>query len=345
MRAVCIVLLVAALAVAASAFVVHPKDAADMLKFVSWKNQFSRVYSSDEEETTRFRNFQSTLQRITTLSARNPQATFAVNKFSDLSAAEFKSQYLTVRPADLPIAADPQPVNLRDSDLPATFDWRSKKAVTAVKDQGQCGSCWAFSVTETVESMAFLAGHKLMELSPQQIVDCDTQDSGCDGGTPDTAYQYLMSAGGQELDSDYPYTSGDSGSGGDCQFDQSKVQVQLTNYSYAIPGCQDSCESQNETDLKVALVATGPLSVCVDAEPWQDYSSGIFSDGCSSSYDDIDHCVQLVGYNANQGYWLVRNSWGESWGESGFIYLQYGQNTCGVADWVTYPGIQPPQDA
>jgi len=201
--------------------------------------------------------------------------------------------------------------------------------VTPVKNQEQCGSCWAFSVTENIESMYCMKNNmdctNLPPLSVQEIVDCDTTDSGCEGGDPPTAYQFIMSEGGLENDSDYPYTAQD----GNCAFQANLVKVTISNWKY---GTQNS----DETVMQTNLVSVGPLSICVDAEPWQDYTSGILmASDCSTS---LDHCVQLVGYDmtVSTPYWLVRNSWGADWGENGYIRLQYGQDTCGCADEATY---------
>jgi len=217
---------------------------------------------------------------------------------------------------------------------PTTFDWRDKGAVTDVKDQGQCGSCWAFSATEEIESMWFLSNGSLPILSPEQIVDCDTVDQGCNGGDTVTAYQYVEQAGGLETDSDYPYTEG-----GDCNADSSEFVASISGFNYATPPCTDSCDSQDEDTLQSNLASTGPVSICVDAEIWQTYSGGVIepSDGCDYDYTSLDHCVQLVGYDQDDTgtYWIVRNSWNTDWGDNGYIYLRRGGNVCGVADEAT----------
>jgi len=161
-------------------------------------------------------------------------------------------------------------------------------------------------------------------LSPQEVVDCDTTDQGCNGGDPPTAYQFVMQEGGLEDDSDYPYTAQD----GTCNFQKNLVKVTISNWQYAT-------QNSDETTMQNNLVSWGPLSICVDAEPWQDYTGGVMmGSDCSTS---LDHCVQLVGYDMTQStpFWIVRNSWGTDWGENGYIRLQYGQDTCGCADEAT----------
>jgi len=204
-----------------------------------------------------------------------------------------------------------------------------------VKDQQQCGSCWAFSATEEIESAWFLSKKTLPVLSPQQIVSCDTTDAGCNGGDTITAYQYVQSAGGLESDSAYPYTSG-GGDSGTCKFDKSKVVATVGGFTYATPPCTDSCTHQNETTLANSLL-DAPVSICVYAESWQNYNSGILKTNCPRSYSDLDHCVQLVGFNfaGTTPYWIVRNSWNTDWGVAGYIYIESGTNLCGIADEAT----------
>jgi len=274
------------------------------------------------------------------VAARNAEghATFGLTKFADLSPSEFSSMYLKYKPSEEPRT----PVEVRNaSSWSATdpIDWRTKGAVTAVKDQGQCGSCWAFSTTEEIESMWFLDGNPLTELSPQQIVSCDHVDQGCDGGDPPTAYAYVEKAGGLETGADYPYTSGKSGENGQCKADKADNVAHISGFKYATPGCTDSCNKQNEATLLNSL-GKSPVSICVDAESWQDYSSGIL-ENCPHAYGDLDHCVQLVGYtpSATKPFWIVRNSWNTDWGIAGYIYLGYGTNQCGVADEATIATI------
>jgi len=254
-------------------------------------------------------------------------ATFNLTKFSDLTAAEFKVKYLNalirgVAPEDREV------LDLPTGVAPAQFDWKSQGKITPVKDQGQCGSCWAFSVTENIESVWMIAkgisSAQMTPLSPQQIVDCDRSDGGCNGGDPPTAYEYVEKAGGLDTEQSYPYHARDQ----TCAFKAASVYAKITGYKYAT-------KNKNEEDMKTATATVSPLSICVDAEPWQNYRSGIMTARqCGNS---LDHCVQIVGYDTSAAtpYWNVRNSWGTSWGENGYIRLAYGTNTCGLADEAT----------
>jgi len=190
-------------------------------------------------------------------------------------------------------------------------------------------------VTEGVESGLFMTSGKIVELSPQQIVDCDQggSDYGCDGGDVDTGTEWVESAGGLALVKDYPETSPDSGREGQCSSVQNVVKV--TKYNWAIPSCtSNSCDGQNESDMMAGLNEFGPLSICLAAD-WSGYKNGVFTGTCSHKYSAADHCVQLVGYDStgSKPYWKVRNSWGSSWGEGGHIRLPMGVNSCGVANW------------
>jgi len=185
-----------------------------------------------------------------------------------------------------------------------------------------------FSATETIESANIIAG-KLNTgmadwLAPQEIVDCDTEGSGCQGGWPSQAMQFIISQGGQDTESSYPYTGED----GTCASATGKIGATIAS---VVPVTAD--EGQMYTALK-----TMPLSICADASAWQDYSSGIFT--ASECTTNIDHAIQLTGYNPTQGaYWIVRNSWGANWGMNGFIWLQYGTDCCGITSYVAYATV------
>jgi cathepsin L len=203
--------------------------------------------------------------------------------------------------------------------LPAAVDWRKKGAMTPVKDQGGCGSCYAHAAVEVIESLSFLKTGKLVQLSTQQASSCTDNPhhcggtGGCAGGTAQVVYESITTRGGIETSADYPYKSG-SGSDFQCKFEKSKAAVQLNNYTQ-LP--------HNEYEPLLDAVATvGPIAISVDASAWSFYESGVF-DGCDQSSPDVDHAVVLAGYgtDAGQDYWIVRNSWGPSWGEEGYIRL------------------------
>jgi len=296
-----------------------------MSAFLNFQKTYGKSYS-DAEFTKRLEVFNNNLERVNKLNAEHiligGEAVHGVTKFSDLTPEEFKSMYLTYVPRNESVH---RPHLQLDGPLSDSVDWRGRGAVTAVKDQGQCGSCWAFSATEAIESYFFLRSGNLVELSPQQITSCDKVDGGCNGGWPYRAYQYVMGAGGLERNDDYPYTSGSGGQTGQCKFDGSKVVggTRMNGYTSI---------QQSEGQLQAAL-NNGPASVCVAADAFQTYTGGILR-SCPGS---IDHCVQAVGYDTDGGFWIVRNSWATSWGEQGYIRIAMGQNLCQIAQDATFP--------
>lgn len=311
--------------------------------------RFKKTYTTEEYDV-RKKNFQASLVEIDRLNAHaEREGTNTVYKpthFSDMSKEEFKSKMLGFRPRE---KRDTSHIRVRTSpqvNAPNQFDWRDHGAVTPVKNQGQCGSCWAFSVTEEIESTMFLAGHKLTELSPQAIVSCDKVDAGCNGGDPPSAYKWVEKNGGLPGRLEYPYVSGTTGVTGRCHNVELKPASNSTisGFVYATKSCERDprCRHQNETALRDNLLKHGPVSICVNAEKWQNYGSGVMTaSACGGhGYRELDHCVQLVGYDmsaptAKHHYWKVRNSWGVTWGVKGYIHLEFGTNTCGVADEAT----------
>lgn len=319
--------LVVAVAVAAVASANLYKEDPTHLKqmWESFKQDFHREYSTMDEENNRFQNF---VQNLKNVDARNREesaaqgnAVHGITKFSDLSQAEFESRFLTSDPtyqtADRVFDTTERVVDT----TAGLVDWTGKYT-TPVKDQGYCGSCWAFSATEQIESDAMRTLSYSTALSPQQITSCDSKSSGCNGGWTESAYKYVKSAGGIETNSAYPYSSY-QGATGQCKADKSKYVIGVTGYT-TIKG---------ESNMGSYVQKTGPLSVCVDASKWNSYNGGIMT-SCGTR---INHCVQAVGVDTSS-YWKVRNSWGTSWGESGYIRLAYGKNTCGITNdptWVT----------
>jgi len=272
-----------------------------------------------------------------------PECIYGITKFSHMYADEFKMKMLGYHRSNVSFSA---PVlNLEDlmvsSESADVVDWRKKGAVTKVKDQGNCGSCWAYSATSEIESANFMATGHLPVLSPQQIISCDKNDGGCHGGRTESAFEYVQQAGGIDTLSDYPDNSHISGENGKCQ--RHRDVVKISGFQYAIRQCEEgACAHQDEDRLAKVLAAKGPISICVNAEPWQHYRGGIVSSKCSGTADSLDHCVQLVGYNkaGPTPYWIVRNSWTTDWGVNGYIHLKMGHNICGVANDATIVEIE-----
>jgi len=296
--------------------------------FEAFKAQQNKLYATQEEHEYRFGVFRSNLLLIEQLNAQG-DAVYAPNEFADMDAEEFRRARLLPKGAVAALAAEmadvPEAQLSGQVELPKSFDWRDQTgAVTPVKNQGQCGSCWAFSATENIESVWAIQGkHELVELAPQQIVSCDKVDQGCNGGDTPTAYKYVMSAGGLELESDYPYTSGNSGVTGSCKADKSKNVASISGFEYAT-------RSKNETAMAEYLYTKVPLSICVDASSWQFYHHGVVKT-CGRQ---LDHCVMITGWNVDPSagpYWIVLNSWGTNWGQQGYIYVEQGKDTCGIA--------------
>lgn len=320
--------LTVALALVATASAKLYSDDKEHQKFLweSFKREFGKSYPDMDEENHRFLTF---LENLKMADYRNEKelrhggnAVHGITKLSDLSQAEFESRFLT---ADVLMKSEEGRVYHAEMDAPdasrGLVDW-SGKYTTPVKDQGYCGSCWAFSATEQIESDYMRTQGGTYILSPEQITQCDPISHGCNGGWTEAAYNYVKSFGGMEKDSDYPYTSY-QGVTGQCKDDKSKTVVSIKGFTTL----------KGESQMASYVQSTGPLSVCLDASSWNSYHGGIMS-VCGKS---VDHCVQAVGVDAsNGGYWKVRNSWGTSWGESGYIRLAYGQNTCDITNDPTY---------
>jgi len=296
---------------------------------IQWQKQYKNV----EEKEMRFRNF---LQNKFKIAHRNRElreeghdTVFEINGFSDMSDDEFRSLYTCRKEVSFKDSNIKAPVSL-PAAAPSKYDWRDHGAVTAVKNQGQCGSCWAFSATEGVESANFMKGNKLTALSPQQITSCDKSDAGCNGGDLPPAFNYVEQ-NGLETEAVYPYTSGTSGASGTCKYEKAQVVQTISSYSYAT-------QSKNETQMYIASSTYGPLSVCVDAETWSAYRSGIISSNCGVL---LDHCVQIVGWDTTYStpYWIVKNSWGSTWGESGYLRVEMYKDLCGIAREAMYAQV------
>ncbi|KAL8604581.1 hypothetical protein ACOMHN_013361 [Nucella lapillus] len=299
-----------------------------------WKNTHGKEYTPFEEIYRKQVFFQN-LRDVLRHNAKYPVSVSYVrgmNQFSDMTLEEYRT-YSSLRPITLNNSSCPDySHDVSVENLPKTVDWRTKGFVTPVKNQGECGSCWAFSTTGSVEGQHFNKTGHLLSLSEQQLVDCAGPYGtfGCGGGWTEEAFAYIMTQpGGLETESAYPYRGVD----GTCAALSSKEQAKIW-------GCVNVL-SGSEAALQVATALVGPISVVIDAShrSFQSYSGGVYyQHGCSSTLPD--HCVLVVGYGTYQGqdYWLVKNSWGGGWGMSGYIMMARNRdNMCGIATMASYP--------
>lgn len=288
-----------------------------------FKRDFARKYHPSEEGF-RFRVFVKNLRLIDERNeaeiANGGSAVHGITQFADLTEEEFVSTFLgSVMPEEVRANAEVMDIAPLPEGLKASKDW-SGILTTPVKNQGSCGSCWAFSATEQIESDAIRTLGQTWVLAPQQIVSCDSTSYGCNGGWTEHAYDYVNKAGGLAQEKDYPYTAPPTGR---CNANSSKFVVGVTKYTTI----------RGESNMASYVTSTGPLSICLDASSWSTYTGGIMST-CGRQ---VNHCVQAVGVDTSS-YWKVRNSWGVTWGENGYIRLAYGQNTCNLTSdptWVT----------
>jgi len=288
------------------------------IDFAEFKQKHNKQYYGAEEELARYETFKSNMAKAKVLQdAEQATATYGATFFADMTEEEF-SEYIMdpkffAKGHDLPYADIPT------DPTPDSFDWRKKGAVTPVKNQGQCGSCWAFSTTGNIEGQWFIKKGKLVSLSEQELVSCDKVDQGCEGGLPSDAYKQIIKLGGLETEKDYPYDGADER----CNI-KSNPAVYI-NSSIAI--------SDDEEKMAAWLAANGPISIGINANVMQLYTGGIshpWSIFCSPS--KLDHGVMIVGYGSENGtpFWIIKNSWGPTWGEEGYYRAYRGAGVCGL---------------
>jgi len=300
--------------------------------FDKFKVDFGKVYLASEE-VHRYEVFKQNLDFVNAWDASARGFTVGINKFADLSAQEFASIYNGMKVTRVPEVVDEQPGPVTIQVTGDVVNWVNKGAVTPIKDQGQCGSCWSFSATGSMEGQQFIKAGKLISLSEQNLVDCSTDqgNEGCNGGLMDQAFQYVITNKGIDTEDSYPYTATGPN---DCQYSSSNIGDTISAY-------QDISPTGSESALQTAADGQ-PVSVAIDASnnSFQLYTGGVYYEpDCSST--QLDHGVLVVGYGTDDSgndYWLVKNSWGTNWGMNGFIQMSRNkQNNCGIATMPSYP--------
>lgn len=310
--------------------------------FDSWLKLFPRVYASDKQvRDHRLQIFSDNLQYVYLHNLQNASYKLGINKFADLSNQEFKDLYFGRPPSSLSsrhglLQATPTSgfEHVSNGDTPNSVDWRSAGSVTKVKDQGACGSCWAFSTIGAIEGINHIMTGDLVPLSEQELVDCDrSHNMGCDGGLMVYAFEFIVNNGGIDSEKHYPY----KGRQGQCDTNKRNTHIVTIDGYEEIPS--------NDESALLKAVAQQPVSVAIEAggRDFQLYAGGILTGGCGT---DLDHGVLIVGYGSNAGldYWIVKNSWGSNWGEKGYIRMQRGGGAtkkatglCGINMMASFP--------
>ncbi|KAK2995987.1 hypothetical protein RJ640_017351 [Escallonia rubra] len=312
--------------------------------FQQWKQKHGKVYRHAKEAEIRFEIFKSNLKYIMEKNSKKKSRSghvVGLNKFADMSNEEFRKVYTSKvkKPYNKMRTSERRSLQgqakAASCEAPSSLDWRKYGIVTGIKDQGSCGSCWAFSSTGAIEGIKALTTSDLISLSEQELVDCDSTNEGCDGGYMDYAFEWVVSNGGIDTESDYPYLGVDS----TCNTTKEATKaVSIDGYT----------DVEEEESALLCAVVQQPVSVGIDGSAWdfQLYTGGIYDGDCSDDPDDIDHAVLIVGY-ASEGdddYWIVKNSWGTSWGIEGYIYmkrntdLEYG--ICAINAMASYPTME-----
>ncbi|KAF4392584.1 hypothetical protein G4B88_015227 [Cannabis sativa] len=314
-------------------------EASSQDKHEQWMSVHGRSYIDDVEKEKRSNIFADNAAYVEKFnSQQNRSFTLKTNSYADLTDNEFMNAHTggKYRRSNRSSSSQFDSSFISDSitNVPSSIDWRQKGAVSPVREQLQCGSCWAFASAEAVESLTKIRTGKAYILSVQQLLDCATQNPnsrGCGGGNPEDAFDYLISNGGITTESNYPYKAKD----GSCDRKRaSQIAARISDYKY-VP--------ENNENALLKAVAKQPVTAFVNSEgkEFRLYSSGVFTGSCGTT---LDHVVLIVGYGQVEDgtkYWVIKNSWGEQWGEKGYMRIQrnYGpaQGKCGIAMSASYP--------
>ncbi|XP_062253983.1 procathepsin L-like [Platichthys flesus] len=299
-------------------------------EFQAWKLKFERSYSSPSEEAERMqiwlRKREAVLEHNAMADQGNASYRLGMTKFADMKPEEFSSGFLN--------ASGPRPhfVSKLLQHLPESMDWRAHGLVTPVKDEKKCGCSWAFSATGSLEGQHFKKTQNLVNLSEQQLVDCSEKygSSGCNGGSVEVAFDYIIDNGGIEIKDTYKYVAEKQ----TCSSHPDKSIATCTDYQHV--------KQNDEHALKKAVANIGPISVGIDGslDSFRNYVSGVYDESSCSTF--ANHYALIVGYGNENGkdYWLVKNSWGKAWGEEGYIKMKRNSNNqCGIASAAIYPVV------
>lgn len=334
-------LVLAALVCAASAWKVRTPGTSEAADWETYKAEHGKTYLTRSADHYRQSLYLAEVEAVNQWNQEYDQGMHSyfkgINQFSDLTRDEFVAQQKLKVPADIEARRAAGHHNVPQSTAPAAIDWREEGAVQHVKNQGQCGSCWAFATVAALEGRTAIKSGTLPDISEQQFVSCSPEKYdtfGCNGGWYDGAWKYAHDQGTHGIDtqSSYPYTARDDA----C--DTAKTSDDLDVAA--------TCEGPGYTEKTEASVMeevgnNGPLAIAINCAPWGSYSGGVFDDpSCTAG---AMHAVTIVGYSDSEKYWIVKNSWGANWGDAGYILLrkdssiQYGM--CGLAQYAYYPMV------
>jgi C1A family cysteine protease len=301
-------------------------------EFRNYIQKYNKNYASMNEFLARYAVFKHNFLRL----RRNDVASWeGITKFSDMTEQEFARKYLTFNyDAMAALGLEKQIFVSNGNDVPEAFDWREKGYVTRVRDQGSCGSCWAFSAMANIEGQYFKLKGELKEFSEQFLVDCDTIDYACQGGLMMNTFEFISQNGGFMYLEDYEY----KGVKRKCEADPAKYVDAKVVKGIQYGTGSDTWREVDEEELKKILVEVGPLAVALNASSLSSYVKGVF-DPTSCSVLGMNHAVTMVGYGHDEeedkDYWLIKNSWGEDFGEDGYFRIRRGTGKCGINRYIS----------